>query len=86
MLNVYVICNNALVHKQYVIANSTERVQSSYQVSRVKAIFKPVVSKNHCIMTHADWLILGYTTVIIIFGIVCYIGLLKLITKGKHEK
>ncbi len=27
MLNVYVICNNALVHKQYVIANSTERVQ-----------------------------------------------------------
>lgn len=35
-------------------------------------------------MTHADWLI--YTTVIIIFGIVCYIGLLKLITKGKHEK
>ncbi|EDN6445346.1 hypothetical protein GSI82_001539 [Salmonella enterica subsp. enterica serovar Anatum] len=35
---------------------------------------------------HADWLILGYTTVIIIFGIVCYIGLLKLITKGKHEK
>lgn len=37
-------------------------------------------------MTHADWLILGYTTVIIIFGIVCYIGLLKLITKGKHEK
>lgn len=23
-------------------------------------------------MTHADWLILGYTTVIIIFGIVCY--------------
>ncbi len=36
-------------------------------------------------MTHADWLILGYTTVII-FGIVCYIGLLKLITKGKHEK
>lgn len=28
-------------------------------------------------MTHADWLILGYTTVIIIFGIVCYIGLLK---------
>lgn len=34
-------------------------------------------------MTHADWLILGYTTVIIIFGIVCYIGLLKLITKGK---
>ncbi|EAR8613716.1 hypothetical protein E3F72_10810 [Salmonella enterica] len=47
MLNVYVICNNALVHKQYVIA---------------------------------------YTTVIIIFGIVCYIGLLKLITKGKHEK
>ncbi|EDR0815431.1 hypothetical protein BEU75_004405 [Salmonella enterica] len=26
------------------------------------------------------------TTVIIIFGIVCYIGLLKLITKGKHEK
>lgn len=24
-------------------------------------------------MTHADWLILGYTTVIIIFGIVCYI-------------
>ncbi|ELN0244782.1 hypothetical protein U9K51_02630 [Salmonella enterica subsp. enterica serovar Typhimurium] len=22
-------------------------------------------------MTHADWLILGYTTVIIIFGIVC---------------
>ncbi len=37
-------------------------------------------------MTHADWLILGYTTVIIIFGIVYYIGLLKLITKGKHEK
>lgn len=39
-------------------------------------------------MTHADWLILGYTTVIIIFGIVCYIyiGLLKLIMKGKHEK
>lgn len=37
-------------------------------------------------MTHADWLILGYTTVIIIFGIVSYIGLLKLITKGKHEK
>lgn len=37
-------------------------------------------------MTHADWLILGYTTVIIIFGIVRYIGLLKLITKGKHEK
>lgn len=37
-------------------------------------------------MTHADWLILGYTTVIIIFGIVCYIGLLKLITNGKHEK
>lgn len=37
-------------------------------------------------MTHADWLILGYTTVIIIFGIVCYIELLKLITKGKHEK
>ncbi|EDV5500482.1 hypothetical protein YK17_001612 [Salmonella enterica subsp. enterica] len=27
MLNVYVICNNALVHKQYVIANSTEWVQ-----------------------------------------------------------
>ncbi len=28
MLNVCVICNNALVHKQYVIAsNSTERVQ-----------------------------------------------------------
>lgn len=26
-------------------------------------------------MTHADWLILGYTTVIIIFGIVCYIGI-----------
>lgn len=37
-------------------------------------------------MTHADWLILGYTTVVIIFGIVCYIVLLKLITKGKHEK
>lgn len=37
-------------------------------------------------MTHADWLNLGYTTVIIIFGIVCYIGLLKLIMKGKHEK
>lgn len=36
-------------------------------------------------MTHADWLILGYTTVIIIFGIVCYIGLLKLITKGKQK-
>lgn len=28
MLNVYVICNNALVHKQYVIANSTERVHT----------------------------------------------------------
>ncbi|HAE7529026.1 TPA_asm: hypothetical protein G4P08_004516, partial [Salmonella enterica subsp. enterica serovar Agona] len=27
MLNAYVICNNALVHKQYVIVNSTERVQ-----------------------------------------------------------
>lgn len=37
-------------------------------------------------MTPADWLILGYTTVIIIFGIVCYIALLKLITKGKQEK
>lgn len=37
-------------------------------------------------MTHADWLILGYTTVIIVFGIGCYIGLLKLIMKCKHEK
>ncbi|WP_223229055.1 hypothetical protein, partial [Salmonella enterica] len=27
MLKVYVICNNALVQKQYVIANRTERVQ-----------------------------------------------------------
>ncbi|EBB7061913.1 hypothetical protein CUC30_07370 [Salmonella enterica] len=72
MLNVYVICNNALVHKQYVIANSTERVQWFLLTTGF--------------MTHADWLILGYTTVIIIFGIVCYIGLLKLITKGKHEK
>lgn len=27
-------------------------------------------------MTHADWLILGYTTVIIIFGIVCYSAIL----------
>ncbi|HAE6204553.1 TPA_asm: hypothetical protein G4I96_002159 [Salmonella enterica subsp. diarizonae serovar 50:l,v:z35] len=37
-------------------------------------------------MTHADWLILGYTTVIIIFGIVCYIGLLKLIMKCKQAR
>lgn len=37
-------------------------------------------------MTHADWLILGYTAAIIIFGIVCYIGLLKLIVKGRREK
>ncbi|EDB5158664.1 hypothetical protein A8P07_11525 [Salmonella enterica subsp. enterica serovar Typhimurium] len=36
MLNVYVICNNALVHKQYVIANSTERVQ--YSVSEFRVI------------------------------------------------
>lgn len=37
-------------------------------------------------MTHADWLILGYTAIIILFGIACYIGLVKLIMKGKQEK
>ncbi|VEB55367.1 Uncharacterised protein [Salmonella enterica subsp. enterica] len=36
MLNVYVICNNALVHKQYVIANSTERVQWFLLTNRLK--------------------------------------------------
>lgn len=86
MLNVYVICNNALVHKQYVIAYNPVIRYPVLRRSLSLLSARTTVPVQCYIMTHADWLILGYTTVIIIFGIVCYIGLLKLITKGKHEK
>ncbi|EAB9927256.1 hypothetical protein EK69_001106 [Salmonella enterica subsp. enterica] len=42
MLNVYVICNNALVHKQYFIANSTERVQWFLLTTGLKIALEPI--------------------------------------------
>ncbi len=86
-INVYVICNSALVHKQYVIANSTERVPSGFFT----------VNKSLKDRLNTGYLITGlyYDTCRLAdswvyncyyyFLVYVYIGFV-VITKGKHEK